>query len=114
MGGDSQPQIVQQLLARVLHHGHDPASAIAAPRVLLGGGTTGFDLWADEGPTVTLVEDHAPDSWRTGLLERGHDVAPEPAYSSGAGHAHLIEVAPAGGWRGASDPRAYTGSATGW
>lgn len=113
MGGDSQPQIIQQMLTRLLRHGQQPAEVVAAPRVLLGGGTTGFDLWADEGPTVTLVEGHAPDAWSAGLAERGHHVRVEPAFSSGAGHAHLIEVSPAGGWRGASDPRAYTGSATG-
>ncbi|HUW01095.1 MAG TPA: gamma-glutamyltransferase [Acidimicrobiales bacterium] len=113
MGGDSQPQIIQQLLTRLLHHGQDPAAVVAAPRVLLSGGTTGFDLWAGEGPTTTKVEAHAPPAWAEGLANRGHVVETEPAFSSGAGHAHVIEVTPSGGWRGASDPRAYTGSASG-
>ena len=32
MGGDAQPQIIVQLLARLLHAGQDPATAIAAAR----------------------------------------------------------------------------------
>ncbi len=35
MGGDAQPQIISQLLARLLRTGQDPATAISAPRLAL-------------------------------------------------------------------------------
>src|SRR5690606_18242667 len=44
MGGDSQPQILLQLLCRLLRHGQDPATALAAGRWALAGdqGPDGF------------------------------------------------------------------------
>ncbi len=38
MGGDIQPQVVLQLLARLLHSGHSPGRAVRAPRWALGAG----------------------------------------------------------------------------
>ena len=56
MGGDAQPQIISQLLARLLRSGQDPATAIAAPRLTLDAPAAGpFRLWWGDDLTV-LVE----------------------------------------------------------
>lgn len=112
MGGDSQPQIVLQLLARLLAAGQSPAEVIEGPRAVLGAsaGVTGFDLWT--GPDRVLVEDHAPPAWEAGLTRRGHDVLVRSGLGTGFGHAHLVEVTPEGR-QGAADPRALIGSAAG-
>jgi gamma-glutamyltranspeptidase / glutathione hydrolase len=112
MGGDSQPQVVLQLLARLLVHGESPARAISAPRFRLGAGD--FSTWADGGPTTVVVEGGAPAAWLDGLAARGHEVQTEPAWASGHGHAHLIERRPDGMWAGAHDPRALTGGTATW
>lgn len=111
MGGDTQPQVVLQLLARLLVHGQDPAECIASPRWRVGRG--GFDTWtgADDG---VGFEDGAPDDWEPGLRERGHAVHRAAAWNSTFGHAHLIERDEHGVLAGASDPRALDGAAVGW
>ncbi len=74
MGGDGQPQILLQLLARLLRHEQSPGAAIGAGRWLLHGPTTGFDTWtAPEGPSV-IIEGHASTRWADGLRARGHTV----------------------------------------
>ena len=74
MGGDAQPQIIVQLLARLLHAGQDPATAIAAPRLTLDAPSAGpFRLWWGDDLTV-LVESDAPPAWAGGLAGRGHRV----------------------------------------
>jgi gamma-glutamyltranspeptidase / glutathione hydrolase len=115
MGGDGQPQVLLQLLARLLATGQPPGTTIAAPRWVLSprGDTIGFDTWADPGSVGVDVEDRAPAGWLSGLERRGHDVRMREAFSHGMGHAHLIEATPSG-WAGASDPRAGSGAALGW
>jgi gamma-glutamyltranspeptidase/glutathione hydrolase len=114
MGGDSQPQILLQLLCRWLHHDQSPGRAVSAPRWTLAG-VTGFDTWTVPGGARVRVEAGAPDAWAPDLRRRGHDVVvASPAESHGFGHAHLLERTPAGTWAGAADPRAQTGAATGW
>lgn len=113
MGGDSQPQVVLQLLARLLHAGQDAGTAIAAPRFRLYGATpTGFHTWADPSELVVQTEGHAPTAWEDGLALRGHRVARLGAHDSAFGHAHLIDVGPEG-LAGAADPRALVGAAIG-
>jgi gamma-glutamyltranspeptidase/glutathione hydrolase len=112
MGGDTQPQVVLQLLARLLVAGDDPAACIGAPRWRLGDG--GFDTWDDGGPGSVGIEGNAPETWVAGLRERGHDVKVDPAWNSGYGHAHLIERAVDGVLAGAHDPRALTGGTATW
>ena len=113
MGGDSQPQILLQVLCRWLRHGESPGRTISAPRFTLRG-ETGFDTWLTADPVVQ-VESHAPPSWAEGLRERGHPVAVAPPEAAhGFGHAHLLAVNPAGGWSGAADPRAEIGDASGY
>ena len=63
MGGDAQPQIIVQLLARLLHAGQDPARAVSAPRLTLDAPSAGpFRLWWGDDLTV-LVEADCPPGW---------------------------------------------------
>jgi len=112
MGGDSQPQVVLQMLARLLVGDETPGSVIGAPRwVLTTPGNRGFDTWKEPAAHVVRLEAHSPSGWAEGLEARGHRVdvaAPDPA---GFGHAHCIERAPDGSSGGAADPRAIIGAA---
>jgi len=112
MGGDSQPQIVLQLLARILHAGETPGDAMAAPRWDLhsrdGGG---FDTWDDPAEIDVRLEEGAPRPWWDGLVQRGHTVVEHRAWSMG--HAHVIAEQD-GVLAGAADPRTRTGAATGY
>jgi gamma-glutamyltranspeptidase/glutathione hydrolase len=112
MGGDSQPQILLQLLCRWLRHGESAGQAIAAPRWVLQG-RSGFDTWTTPEPRIQL-EAHAPAAWAEGLRSRGHDVAVAGVEGGhGFGHAHLLAAGPSG-WAGAADPRAEVGAAAGF
>jgi gamma-glutamyltranspeptidase/glutathione hydrolase len=110
MGGDTQPQILLQLLARVLAGGESIGDAIAAPRWALASaqGAGGFDTWSARGQVRVQLEPAAPDGWGSGLRQRGHDVA--AAFGGNYGHAHAIRVA-GDHLEGASDPRALSGEA---
>lgn len=110
MGGDAQPQILLQVITRLLKYGEAPGQAISAPRWKLGTGGTGFDTW--DAPDDTLVELEEGTTWANGLAALGHQVAAKP-YGSGFGHAHLIDVQPNGTQAGAADPRSLIGSAAG-
>jgi gamma-glutamyltranspeptidase/glutathione hydrolase len=99
MGGDAQPQVILQLLARLLHNGETIGDAI--------------DTWQQRGAVQVHLEAEAPEEWETGLRQRGHDVARHPPLGYNVGHAHAIGV------RGetleaASDPRSLAGSAAGY
>jgi gamma-glutamyltranspeptidase / glutathione hydrolase len=115
MGGDSQPQILLQLLARWLLAGEAPGSAVAAGRWALAstpeGG--GFDTWRGLGVVRVLLEGHAPAGWHDGLAARGHVVVDQPPFSPSFGHAHLIAVE-ADHLAGGSDPRPRFGAAVGF
>jgi gamma-glutamyltranspeptidase/glutathione hydrolase len=110
MGGDTQPQILLQLLARLLRHGESPGRAVAAGRWGLTGGATGFDTWSERGTVTVNVEGHASTRWADGLRARGHDVVTTDAFAHGYGHAHVIQVVD-DVLAGASDPRPRTGRA---
>lgn len=113
MGGDSQPQILLQVLCRFLRHGQSPGRAIASPRWTLVG-TSGFDTWTTPGAARVQIEHHAASAWAAGLDARGHRVlTPGPEAAHAFGHAHLIAAAPVG-WAGASDPRADVGAVAGY
>jgi gamma-glutamyltranspeptidase/glutathione hydrolase len=118
MGGDSQPQILLQLLARLLVTGQPPAQAVAAGRWGLvadaggSGAASGFDTWSGRGQVRVRVEGHAPSSWGPGLLGRGHAVEGATPFSSEFGHAHAI-VRQGDVLAGASDPRSLGGAAGG-
>jgi gamma-glutamyltranspeptidase/glutathione hydrolase len=112
MGGDSQPQVLLQLLARLLHHGQTPGRAISAARWVLSRDGTGFDTWTGAGPDHVDLEAGGPPAWAGGLAERGHDIRPlRPG--ANVGHAHAIVVTPDGTYAGAADARAGSSAAVG-
>ncbi|ACZ89584.1 gamma-glutamyltransferase family protein [Streptosporangium roseum] len=110
MGGDAQPQILLQVLTRLLAHGQTPGEAIGAARWRLASGGTGFDTW--DAPDQAMVEVEAGGPWGDGLRDRGHPVGAAP-YGSTFGHAHLIDLLPSGVLAGAADPRSIIGAAAG-
>ncbi len=106
MGGDSQPQIVLQMLARLLVAHESPGTIITSPRwTLKSPGATGFDTWTTKNSPIVTLETHSPSSWALELEAIGHHVT---SADGGHGHAHLIHVA-GGILAGATDPRALTG-----
>jgi gamma-glutamyltranspeptidase/glutathione hydrolase len=109
MGGDAQPQIVLQMLVRLLHLGLGPAEALGAPRwTLEAPDTNGFDTWvAPDRAMVVLEPDAAP--WSEGLRRRGHTVQ---VRQSNTGHAHAIVIADDGTRRGCAEPRLDTATAS--
>jgi gamma-glutamyltranspeptidase/glutathione hydrolase len=113
MGGDSQPQVVLQMLARLLLADQDAGQIITAPRFVLAPATpgTGFDTWADPDDQVVRLEAHAPDAWVDGLRRRGHRVEVAGFDPAGFGHAQLIEVRQDSVRAGAADPRSMVGAA---
>jgi gamma-glutamyltranspeptidase/glutathione hydrolase len=117
MGGDVQPQILLQLLVRLLHCGEDPATAISTARVVHeASGAPPFRLW--QAPNQSLVmESDAPDGWREGLESRGHRVRMIGACNPvDVGCSQIISVEEAGDHltlTGASDPRSLGGDAIG-
>lgn len=114
-GGDSQPQVMLQLLTRLLLHEQDPATALAAGRWVLRGAEddTSFDTWGFRGSVRTALEGQVPASWPDALRELGHRVETEPAYDHPFGHAQVITVG-SGRLAGAADPRALSGDAAGF
>ncbi len=115
MGGDSQPQVVLQLLTRLLHADERPGTAISAPRWVLAnhGSAIGFSTWRDLGSLGVDVEGHSPPGWVTGLERRGHAVRTRPPLDHGFGHAQVIEN-DGGTYAGMADPRAGSGAASGY
>jgi gamma-glutamyltranspeptidase/glutathione hydrolase len=115
MGGDSQPQVVLQLLVRLLAARQPPGSTISAPRWVLANhdSAIGFSTWRDPDALGVDVEGHAPAGWLEGLRRRGHRVRARGALDHGFGHAHLIDTE-GGTLGGSADPRAGSGAAVGW
>ena len=111
MGGDSQPQVLLQLLARWLHCGQAPGDALAAGRFVLsdpdGGGT--FDTWRSHGRVEVTLEGHTPHEWDEALVARGHRVRRIGPFGREFGHAHLISV-DADGFAGGTEPRTRFGA----
>ncbi|MFN0093047.1 MAG: gamma-glutamyltransferase family protein [Acidimicrobiales bacterium] len=113
MGADSQPQIVLQLLARLLGRGGSPGDAVWGPRwVLAAPDSNLFDTWDEPDRAQVVVEPHAPAAWAPGLAARGHAVVSPARWNWG--HAHCITVGADGVLAGASDPRALTGGVAAW
>ena len=111
MGGDAQPQILTQLVARLFHAQQPLATAVAAPRWALRGPQTGFDTWTAPEPPTVVIEDGASPAWFEGLRSRGHDVTEARPFDGAAGHANAIVIEPNGTFCAAADPRALIGSA---
>ena len=115
MGGDAQPQIVTQLITRLLRHRQSrfPWEVVDAGRFVLRGPITGFDSWTSGRPPTVQVEGHAPDAWMSGLADRGHAVERRGRFDSGFGHAHCIVVRDDGAIAGGADSRSIVGSCAG-
>ena len=113
MGGDSQPQILLQLLHRILKLGQSPGQAVSAGRWVLApdGSADGFSTWLPGHGRKVLIEDPA-SGWTPELAALGHTVE-EAAPGAGFGHAQLIEATADGTLAGAADPRSLTGAAAG-
>jgi gamma-glutamyltranspeptidase / glutathione hydrolase len=116
MGGDAQPQIHLQVLARMLPGGQDPATALAGARLALDAPAAGpFRMWWGVNLAV-CVEAHAPPAWTEGLTSRGHHVRRISAFDPTAvGCSQIIAVRRDAlrGTRhyvGASDPRSPDGT----
>ena len=114
-GGDAQPFVVSQLLARLLAGRQPPGAALGGARVLPHHPAgVGFDLW-DADDHVLRIEANAPAGWRAGLERRGHRVeVADPTDGVSFGHAQLIERRPDGRLAGACDPRSGIGAAAGF
>ena len=110
MGGDSQPQVVLQLLARLLVAGQNPAQALAGRRWRLSGAqSNGFNTWAD--PSEVFLDVEEADSRVVNDLEtRGHKIRSLAANHSAFGHAHIIKVE-GDALVGAAEPRVSTSAA---
>jgi gamma-glutamyltranspeptidase/glutathione hydrolase len=93
-GGDLQPQVLLQLLARVYAASESPADALAAGR------------WAIAGDEV-LLEGQTSARWFDGLAARGHRVTRHGPFQSQFGHAQLI-IDRGDHLAAASDPRSET------
>ncbi len=114
MGGDAQPQILLQLVARLVVHGEEPADALRAARwVLSREGSSGFDTWDGTGPTLVVLEPGTPPAWKPGLRHRGHQVIEDTLGTHTFGHAQVIRVTEDGLLCGAADPRSGDGACVG-
>lgn len=115
MGGDAQPQIVLQIIIRMLRNKQSrfPWDTVDAGRFALRGPKTGFDTWTSGSTPVVNVEGHAPDDWATGLADRGHAVERRGRFDSGFGHAHAIVVRDDGTMAGGADSRSIVGTCAG-
>jgi gamma-glutamyltranspeptidase/glutathione hydrolase len=120
MGGDSQPQILLQVLARSLAARQSAGVAVAsgrwalAPAAQAGGSSIGFETWLGSGQRLDVrVEGHAPSAWDEGLRARGHSVVRDAPYDGSFGHAHLITVED-DHLAGATDPRPRFGGVAAW
>jgi len=114
MGGDAQPQIILQLLARTLISEQNPGEALAAPRWYLSRDpSTGFDVWASDELPIVRLEHGAPTSWAEGLQRRGYTVAHGAPGDQNFGHAQIIRLGPDDMLSGAADPRSADGAMVG-
>ena len=111
MGGDAQPQVVLQMLARLLHCGQSPAEILGAGRWILLG-PDAFATWTPGWRPPVALEPHVPAAWAGGLVSRGHDVVGLDENPKLSGHAHLIDVGTDGTLCGAAEPRAELGAAS--
>lgn len=100
-GGDGQPQIHLQLLARVLDEGLDLQEAVDAPRFIV-----------DVADGAVRLEGRYDGETIDGLAGRGHLLRYLAPYADDAGHAHMIARTSVG-YAAASDPRC-DGAAIGW
>jgi gamma-glutamyltranspeptidase/glutathione hydrolase len=100
MGGRGQPQILGQVLLRLMA-GVEPQDAVAAPRFVTG------PMEADDPPDVLRIEDGMDAAAQAALTASGLSVRHEPALADDFGHAQAISF-DAGAPVAGSDPRSAT------
>jgi gamma-glutamyltranspeptidase len=105
MGGGGQPQIDAMSIIRSFDLGMDAASAVAAPRWLVGG----MELGSTERSLV--AERRLPASTRRALKRAGYRIDTLADVDEDVGHAHMITVRGDGSFDAGSDPRADGGVA---
>ena len=98
MGGDGQPQTQAAVFTRYTAFGQDLASAVAAPRWLLG------RTWGEASTTLKLEARFDPALVQA-LAEAGHAVETVAPISDLMGHAGAAVRHPSGFVEGAADPR---------
>lgn len=114
MGADAQPQVLLQLLVRLLDLAQDAGDAVAAPRWILSREpTTDFDTWSAGNPPLVRLEPSAPAQWHRELLRQGYRVTEAEPGDQSFGHAQVIRVTRDGMLTGAADPRAGDGALAG-
>ncbi|MHB1572175.1 MAG: gamma-glutamyltransferase, partial [Solirubrobacteraceae bacterium] len=114
MGGDAQPQIMLQLLARAFVSGQRPGPAVRAPRWILSRDEpTGFGVWDEDGLPLVRIEHDAPPAWAQGLTDRGYEVIYSEPGDQSFGHAQMIRVTADNMLCGAADPRPGDGASVG-
>ncbi len=111
MGGDAQPQILLQLLDRILRLEQDSTCAVNAPRWVISStdDDTGFGTWKHSTARQVVIED-ASTGWADGLVGRGHQVVVVNDSPSSFGHAHVIKITDDGQLEAAVDPRCLIGT----
>ncbi|ART72290.1 gamma-glutamyltranspeptidase [Mycobacterium dioxanotrophicus] len=99
MGGQGQPQILTQVLLRMLA-GATPVAAVAAPRAIVG--SQGYGSTADS----VLVEADIDAVAATSVAMSGLTVVEVPPHSEELGQANVVEIDRRRQFTAASDPRA--------
>jgi len=99
MGGDGQPQTQAAFFTRYASFGHSLASAIAAPRWLLG------RTWGEDTTSLRL-EGRFDPALVTALSAAGHAVEVVAPFDDRMGHAGAVVLGPRGDTEAAHDPRA--------
>ncbi len=100
MGGGGQPQIDAMTLIRALRLGMDAASAVAAPRWLVGGMALG------SRDRALVAEGAVPAATRAVLETTGYTIETVGDVDGAVGHAHLLLVHDDGTLEAGTDPRA--------
>ena len=106
-GGDGQPQILLQVLARLLHAGQSPAEAIGSPRWVLAGTGQGFDTWSAPSRSPWRSRPTRPAAWfeRSGRARPRRRHAPTAVRATSSATPTLIVADADGVLAGAADPR---------
>ena len=99
MGGQGQPQILTQVLLRMLD-GATAADAVAAPRAVVGNQLSGCTV------NSVVVEQDYDGSAAPSLANSGLDVLDVPPHTEGLGQANVVHVDRGGHTSAATDPRA--------
>jgi gamma-glutamyltranspeptidase len=99
MGGQGQPQILTQVLLRMMD-GTPAAAAVAAPRAVVG-----HQMLGCHDDSVVVEADVTADAMAS-VVASGLDVIDVPQHCEALGHANVVDVGPLGVLTAATDPRA--------